>query len=236
MANESNERECVLRAAAALVACSVFPSGDGNHTRLKDAMLSALTLVDRRPDVATAEHDERTRDLESLVAERDAAMAERDRQILRSDRLLDESDGARAARATAEANQRQAITELEKARAMLDDLREQLAAPTVHSAAVANWLCLHENRRKAIVDGCRTRREGWGNVDWDFAADVLDSLSMQAPAVPAEDDRAAVPTDAADEAERLRGEIEETRRISDGHRVTIRALRDALQLLASVAS
>jgi hypothetical protein len=198
------------------------------------ALTDALLLVDTRHNVTAAERDERTRDLDELILERDAAirdaasaMASRDIAIERCDYYRNERDCARhdlstltddiaTVRSEHEATRvrlEQAKSELDKARAMVEELREQLAAPTIHSASVAAWLALPEDVGMARINFLRLDPlPGEHEI-----ADVLDSLSMQAPE-PDGDERAGVPTDAAGEIERLQARVTELEEAVGRHR------------------
>lgn len=191
----------MLRRAARDVALDIA-AGRGVD-RLASSLERALLLAGR--DAGAGERDERTRDLDALAEERDAARAEVERLTIANASQQDEIHSHIRNAIIAERRAKHAEVELEKTRAMIDELREQLAAPTVHGAAVEAWLGLSDDVRAA-------------NIKWlrappvtdvaSIIADVLDSLSMQPPE-PDGDERAGVPTEAADEVERLRARVVE---------------------------
>lgn len=149
-----------------------------NATQAIDALYEALRWCGgTRNAVAAAERDERTRDLEELAAELAAARADVERLTiaLAKERDAHDADGRALATLTANAvRAEKAQDELHKARALVEELREQLAAPTVQSEAVKRWLGLHHNTRGALKS-CM-RKMGTFATAWEIAADALDAL------------------------------------------------------------
>lgn len=227
MANESIDRTEQIRRASRMVARDVAVGA--SMDRLAHTIASALLLVDARPDVATGERDERTRDLEALTSELEASKNGALRLQHALAKMMDERDACQRRAELAEVCERKSAAELMKTRALVDELRERLTAPTVQSAAVKAWLALKEGERAEHVRYLRLRPSTNAQR---AVADVLDSLSMQATH---EDERACVPTEAADEVARLRTERDSLQACNDRQRTTIERLHKRLHEIANCA-
>lgn len=277
MAEETSNRAAQIRRVSNGIANQIYLAVNEHTTwsSVVDALCEALAIVGAGVDTATGERDERIRDLDALTAERDAAQAEATRLMLAlaKERDAHDIDGRALVKATAEietwtrstkcAERRanQAEAELEKTRALVDELREQLAAPTVQSAAVEKWLRLPEHARQRVSRVLRAMLLDWQTV----AADALDSLAMQAPASPTQagkpvwyvldkagflrpvdppsswdwdaagSTRAGVPTEAADEVERLRRERDSLKACNERQRETIVRLQSNIETFVAAA-
>lgn len=242
MANKSNGRAAQIRRAARNVAIDV--SVGRSVDRIANALERALLLVDARPDASTGERDEHTADLDELTQERDAARAEAARLTIANASQQDEIHSHICNTHIAERRAEHAETELEKTRALAEELRAQLVEPTVQSAAVKRWLAWSDIARWGVA--CALRYKHKTDVG-DAAADVLDSLSMQAPAVdlgasddqgvarPGDEVRAGVPTEAAEEVERLMRKVASLEACNERQRLTIEEHQKRLSDIANRA-